>query len=86
MEEESIPDPTLYMPLGFKSKLRDTKHYRMHLNQELENSIYMGNEIFTTINIHRGKKLSLQKESFINRLLNVKQDNYRETGMFRGNI
>lgn len=46
----------------------------------------MGNEIFTTINIHRGKKLSLQKESFINRLLNVKQDNYRETGMFRGNI
>ena len=46
----------------------------------------MGDEIFTKINMFKGKKLSLQKESFINRLIGTKVENYRETGYFRGNV
>lgn len=36
----------------------------------------MGDEMFTTIDIFRGKKLSFKKESFIQRLLGTKEENY----------
>lgn len=46
----------------------------------------MGDEIFTTIDLFRGKKLSFQKENFLNRLLGLKEENYHNTGIFRGNV
>lgn len=52
----------------------------------MESSIYMGDEIFTTIDLFRGKKLSFQKENFLNRLLGLKEENYHNTGIFRGNV
>jgi len=56
------------------------------MNEELETSLYMGDEMFTTIDIFRGKKLSFKKESFIQRLLGTKEENYHQTGLFRGNV
>ena len=46
----------------------------------------MGNEIFTTIDLHRGKRLQIQNQSFLDRLLNGKSENFKKTGKFRGNI
>lgn len=46
----------------------------------------MGDEIFTTIDLYRGKRLSLQNLSFIERLISGDSNNYKNTGLFRGNI
>lgn len=84
--EEQKPDPTKYMELGFRSKIRNTKHYRLQLDHELEKSSYMGDELFTTIKLFRGKKLALPKENFLQRILAWNNETYHESGMFRGNI
>lgn len=47
-----MPPKDKYFSLGFRSKIRDTKHYRYYIEKEMENSDFMGNEIFTTIDMH----------------------------------
>ena len=83
--EVKIPDPVKYMQIGFKTKVKNTKHYRLMLNEELENTDFMGDDVFTTIDIFRGKKYKPKKQSFLDRMFN-KEESYRRTGSFRGNV
>lgn len=85
-QETEIPDPSKYYCLGYKSKVRNTKHYRLHLDKPLEESIYMGEDIFTTIDMFRGKRHNNTKKNFFDRIFSKKNELHHKTGSFRGNI
>ena len=85
-EEINIPDPNMYFQIGFISKTKNTKHYRKYLNNELEKSEYMGEELFTTIDIFRGKYMNFEK-GFFQKLFSfglTSEEKLRKTGYFRG--
>ena len=84
--EKDIPDASRYYCLGYKSKVRNTKHYRLHLEKPLEDSIYMGEDVFTTIDMFRGKRHDNTKKGFFNRIFSKKTELHHKTGSFRGNI
>lgn len=85
-EEINIPDSKYYYQIGFKSKSKNTLHYRKHINMELEKSQYMGEELFTTIDIFRGKYMH-EKKGFFEKLFSFglsSEETLRKTGYFRG--
>ncbi len=86
--EISKPDASKYMSLGYKTKTKDTKHYRRYINGELEDSGYMGEDLFTTIDIKRGKFI-IEEKGFFEKLISFvtqKGEKYRKSGSFRGSI
>ncbi len=86
MVEKESPDPRLYLSLGYRSKKKDTKHYRKFIDRSLEASGMMGEDIFKTINIFRGKKINNEKKGLFARVFSSEAENYKQTGYFRGKI
>ncbi len=77
--EINIPSFKDYLELGFKSKIRDTKHYRLYIDKELENSQFMGEDSYLTLDVTRGRRLPMKKRSFLDRLLS-NEETHRVTG------
>ena len=84
-EEKEIPNRQLYYGLGFKSRTKNTKHYRKILEKGLEDTEYTGNDLYSTINIFRGTKLPESNSSFFKRLWGG-EESYKQMGSFKGNI
>lgn len=80
------PNPQFYALLGYKSKKVDNRHYRVMFKDELENSFYMGEDLYAAIDIFRGKKHSFEKKNILTRLFSRLEENYRMTGTFKGNV
>jgi hypothetical protein len=75
-----------FMCLGYATEQNMQKHFRKIYEGDLEDSEYMGDEIFFTLDISRGKKLTLKKESLFSRIFGSKEEKHRMVGKFRGNI
>lgn len=82
-------DPSLtdgFMSLGYATEENMEKHFRKIHEGELEESEYMGDEIFFTLDVSRGKKYNLKKESLFSRVFGSKEEKHRIVGKFRGNV
>jgi hypothetical protein len=80
------PNPKFYLLLGYKTKKIDNRHYRFFMNTPLETSYYMGEDLYTSIDIFRGKKPTFEKKDILSRLFSRFEENYRKTGVFKGNV
>lgn len=84
------PDPVERATLLTKRKqnenLRKGKHYRRMLQVPLEKSDFMGEEIFFTLDIKRGKKVNLEKKSLLQRVFGSEEEKIRDVGKFRGYV
>jgi hypothetical protein len=79
-------DTTNFLPLGYATQQKNEKHYRKVITGPLEESNFMGKEIFFTLNIHRGKKVNLKKNNLLARVFGNKDEKFRKVGKFRGII
>ena len=66
--------------------MRKGKHYRRRLQIPLEKSDFMGEEIFFTLDIKRGKKVNLEKKSLLQRVFGTEEEKIRDVGKFRGYV
>lgn len=85
MTENECPDPDFYLPLGHdkredKIKNQTKKHYRYYINQELEKSSFVNQNIFNQYPISKGKRF-LEEETFDAFSLDQK---FEEVGVFKG--
>ena len=78
--EIKIPDVKEYMRIGFKTKDLDTKHYRKYITCNLEDSEYMGNPIFSKIQIRNGK---MNYDRNLNYFQNYNQNNIKDVGILK---
>lgn len=84
LEEYDIPDMNKYRVVGYDTRKHKSKHYRLILDHELEDSEYTGKSIFSSIKIYRGKRIK-SKKSWIERIFSSAEQ-YRIVGKFRGGI
>jgi hypothetical protein len=56
LSEFNHPNGDEYFGLGFQSKIQNTKHYRLQIDRPLEDSMFMGQDQYTTLSIFRGKR------------------------------
>lgn len=77
---------TEFMSLGHATKNKNERHFRRFIDGPLEDSKFMGKEIFFTLDINRGKKVNLKKSNLLERVFGAKEDKYRRVGKFRGII
>ena len=85
MTEKECPDPELYLPLDHdkredKIKNQTKKHYRYYLNQELEKTSFMNQNLFNQYYIYKGKRF-VEEDFFEAFSLDQK---YEEVGLFKG--
>lgn len=79
-------DKSSFMSLGYATLQKNEKHYRKFISDELEDSTFMGEELFFTLNLVRGKKINLEKKNILSRVFGSKEEKQRVTGKFRGII
>ncbi len=82
-----MPNLALYQELGYKSKSVNTKHYRRRLDTPLDVP-FIGKEIFSTLEIHRGKML-IEEKGFFEKFFSLEAlegENFRKTGNFKGTV
>ena len=79
-------DLTDFLGLGYSTLKNREKHYRMLIEGELENSTFMGKDIFFTLDISRGKQVENKKKNFLQRIFGSKSSKHRKVGKFRGII
>ena len=77
---------TNFIGLGFATEEKNEKHYRRVIDNALEDSEFMGDDIFFKLDIGRGKKINLEKKNLISRIFGSKEEKFRHVGKFRGNI
>lgn len=86
LTEENVPDLKKYYPLGYdlpKNRLNPEltqKHYRLLLENKLENSPYMDHHIFEEFVITRGQRAV--NNSLFNKLLGIDEEE-RALGIFK---
>lgn len=85
MMEEEIPDPENYLGLGHdkreeKLTQQTKRHYRFYINQELEQSKFMNQNLFNQFPIFKGKRM-VENDIFQAFSLDVKQE---QVGLFKG--
>lgn len=85
MMEEEIPDPESYLGLGHdkrEEKLTQTtkRHYRYYINQELERTKFMNQNLFNQFPIYKGKRM-VENDLFQAFSLDVRQE---QVGLFKG--
>ena len=61
-------------------------HYRLKLDIPLEDSKFMGDDIFFTLDIKRGKKVNLKKNSLLQWIFGTGEEKIRDVGKFRGYV
>lgn len=82
--ENTFENKRDYLELGFNSKQKKTKHYRLCLDGPLESSHFTGKSVFQKIPIYRGKRIKDQS-SWIAKIFSS-SESYHEVGSFKGMI
>ena len=89
-DEEEFQKDSMNIPgfveLGYASVSENNKHFRKFVHGELENSEYMGEDMFFSLNINRGKKINFKPENIFQRIFASKEEKFKNVGKFKGNI
>lgn len=75
-----------YEELGYKDAKNDTRHYRLKVDTDLEQTAYMGADQFNSVGIYRGEKFLKSGAGFFDFIASKLANPYVQSGTFRGKV